>query len=167
MLRYDAVMPDAAYDRLVGAIEEYCDLTGEPRCNPFLYAGYSNKNPQCNLSAIKRRCQFPRTSKFAMICEYVRVSPDWVLGYSESDEYEAQDGVAAEASRNFNELYIELTRRYKGKELGKAFGIHQATVSKNALHSGADRSVKTVMVTANALGLTFEQVTGMRGPDAG
>lgn len=159
-----SVIPENAYARLVGAIEEYCDMTGDPLCAPFEYAGYSARSRYGIVPKIRAMEYFPLLKRFAMICEYIGVSPDYILGYSENMEYDAPEGAARSAAANFNELYAELCRRYTARQLADAFGCHPVTTASNMRYGGNDRMVKTAIIVANAIGLTFEQVVGMKGP---
>lgn len=148
-------------ERLLDALYDYWDLTYEPVYATFEACGYAKTSGHEVLKQINNG-GFPSTDRFALLCERVGVSPDWVLGYSNEKLYECKERSGWHASDMACEFARAVISMHDAQKVSKATGLHITTV-KSFLKDGERKlNVDVVMSLADAFGLTFELVTNMR-----
>lgn len=148
-------------DRFLDALYDYWNVTYEPVYATFEACGYARNSGTEVIKQINDG-RFPSTDRFALLCERVNVSPDWVLGYSDEKLYECKEGSgwhAAEMAGEFARAVISVSNVHR---VSKVTGLSRTTVNRFLKDDRSRLSVDVVMALADAFGLTFELVTNMR-----
>lgn len=152
---------DVSAQRLGEEIRQFHELTGVPFRRVLEYAGLNERSGSCMWN-IERKNRIPSANAFGLVCEYIGVSPDYVLGYSDEKEYRCAEGSGDYSVDRVGELTRELLKRQKTTDVVRGSGISYETIMRLASGSMRQLRVETVCKLADYIGITYELATGMR-----